>query len=168
MRNKDASARQSGYTLAEMMVAVGIFSIFALALLAMWSALATTSLNTISYSQTENDQMRAFDYLKRDIRRATTVAIFNGSHAGDPRRGQLGEPPCESSPCRNTNTDTRQEDDAIGPRAVYTPTLSGSSVTYGTPFTVQYYISNKVAIIRNECGNSTDGVRRRQHLHGLL
>ena len=48
-------------------------------------------------------------------------------------------------------TDTRQEDDAIGPRTINTPALTNGAVTYGTPFTVQYYVSNG-AIIRNEAG----------------
>ena len=150
MRLRNASTHQSGYTLIEVMTAACIFSLFASALLETWTTLGTSSLNTIEYCQSQNDQMRTLDYLKRDIRRATTVQIYNGGTlvTGNNNWGstlQLTIPKCY--------TDSRQEDDAIGTRTTNTPTLTSGVVTYGTPFTVQYYVSNG-AIIRNEAGTT--------------
>jgi len=146
--SRNASARHAGYTLVEVMTAAAVFSFFAAALLDTWSALGTSSLNTLAYCQNENDQMRCFDYLRRDIRRATSVAIYNGGTlvTGANNWGstlQLTIP--------KYYADSRQEDDAIGGRTTNTPTLTNGVVTYGSPMTVQYYISNGV-IIHNEGG----------------
>jgi prepilin-type N-terminal cleavage/methylation domain-containing protein len=146
--SRNASARHAGFTLVELLTAAAVFAFFAAALLGAWTALGTSSLNTIAYCHNQNDQMRCFDYLKRDIRRATTVAIYNGGAlvTGANNWGstlQLTIP--------KYYTDSRQEDDAVGGRTASTPTLTSGVVTYGTPMTVQYYISNGV-IIHSEGG----------------
>ena len=157
MRTRNTPARHSGYTLVEMMVGAVIFSLMATALLVTWTALGTSALNTIEFCQTQNDQMRTFDYLKRDIRRATAVAIYNGATlvTGTNNWGstmQLTIP--------KYYADSNQEDSiGIGPSVATSPTLVSGVVTYGTPLTVQYYATNGV-IIHNESGttrNLSDG-----------
>ncbi len=139
--------KTSGFTLTEVLIASGALAIFATALLTTWSALGTSVMNTTSYAQRQNDQMRVFDYLKRDIRRASSIIITSngiavaGSNFGDTITLTIPD----------YYTDARQEDNAIGANVAVTPTLSGSTVTYGATLTVKYYVLNG-AIIRNEGG----------------
>ena len=132
------------------MVAACIFSVFASALLETWMVLGSSALNTIEYCQSENDQMRTFDYLKRDIRRSTAVAIYNGATqvTGTNNWGTTLQ-----LTMQKYYTDSRQEDDAIGPRTTNTPSWTSGAITYGTPFTVQYYIANGT-IMHTEAGVS--------------
>ncbi len=139
--------RRSGFTLIEMLVAVGVFSMFTVALMTTWSALSTSALNTTSYAQRQADQMRVFDYLKRDIRRASSVAIYNGA--------TLVTGTTFGTELRLTipdyYSDIREEDNAIGSRVAATPTVSGGNVAYGASLTVKYYVLNG-AMVREESG----------------
>ena len=146
MNSRNSRFHRGGFTLTETLAAAAAFGLFAAALLTTWTTLATNSMNTLSYCQNENDQLRCFDYLRRDIRRATSVAIYNGATqvTGVNNWGttlKLTMPQYYSN--------ALQEDDTSGGRATNTPTISSGVVTYGTPFTVQYYISNGV-IVHNE------------------
>jgi len=125
-----------------------VFGVLLTGLLRTWSALSFTSLNTIAYSSRQNDQMRVLDYVKRDIRRATKVEIYTGATlvTGTTTFGtelRLTIPKYYS--------DTREEDNAIGTRTSNTPTATAGAVTYGTAFTVRYYVTGG-AVIRNEAG----------------
>ena len=148
MSTRSPISKSSGFTLVEVLVAAAVFGLFSAALLATWTSLGTSALNTTSYAQRQNDQMRTLDYLKRDIRRATTVAIYNNSTlvSGVNNWGNTLE-----LTMQKYYADSRQEDDAIGTRTTTAPTLTGGVITYGTPFTVRYYVSNG-AIIRSEGG----------------
>ena len=120
---------------------------FTAALLTTWTALATSAVNATAYAQRQNDQMRAVDYLKRDIRRATTLAIYNGGTVvtgaafGDELRLTIPD----------YYADSREDDVASGRSTANVPTLTGGSVTYGTAMTVRYYVSNG-AVVRDESG----------------
>jgi hypothetical protein len=144
-------SRQGGFTFVEFLAAAGAFGFIMTALLLTWSALATSAMNTLSYCQSENDQLRCFDYLRRDIRRATSVAIYNGATqvTGANNWGttlQLTIPKYYS--------DSNPEDDATAGRTTIAPTLdSNGAVKYDTPLTVQYYVSGGV-IIHNENGTT--------------
>jgi prepilin-type N-terminal cleavage/methylation domain-containing protein len=147
----DSTTKKAGFTLVEVLVAAAVFGIFSLALLSTWSALLSSSFNNIQFARAQNDQMRTFDYLKRDIRRATTVSLYNN---GTLVTGVNNWGNTLQLTMQKYYTDSRLEDDAIGSRTINTPTLTNGAVTYGTPFTVQYYISNG-AIIRSEAGTLT-------------
>ena len=131
----------------ETLIAMAVFSFVAAALFTTWNAIGTATLNTTTYSGRQNDQMRVFDYLKRDIRRATSITI---TESGIPVTGnnfgtvlQLTIP--------DYYTDSREEDNAIGLRVASTPTLSGGNVAYGGNLTVRYYTLDG-AVIRSESG----------------
>ena len=140
---------KSGFTLIEVLVAMGVFGMFAAALLMTWTALQTSAMNTTAYAQRQSDQMRVCDYLKRDIRRASNVAIYNGA--------TLVGGTAFGSELRLTipdyYTDSREEDNAIGSSTPGTPALASGNVTYGSALTVRYYVSTG-AIIRSEAGTN--------------
>lgn len=140
--------KTAAFTLVELIVAAGVFSIFAAAIMTSWAALGTSALNTTTFAQRQSEQMRVLDYLKRDIRRSSSVAIYNGATLVSGTNNYGGK---LQLTMQHYYADTRQEDDYLGSRTANTPTLSGSNVVYGTPFTVQYYVSNG-AILRNEAG----------------
>ncbi len=140
----------AGFTLVELVVATGCFSLFMVGLMASWTAVQTTSVNAFAYAQRQNDQMRVFDYVKRDIRRATNVEVYNGATlvTGTTTFGtelRLTIP--------DYYADSREEDNAIGTKATTTPTYASGAVAYGTALTVRYYVFNGAAI-RNEGGTS--------------
>ena len=128
------------------MIALAVFGVFGTVLLTSWTGLQTDAMNTTAYSLRQNDQMRVSDYLKRDIRRATTIAIYNGATlvTGANNYGstlQLTLP--------NYYTDTRKEDDSHGTRVANFPSYASKKITYGTAVTVKYYVLNG-AVIRSE------------------
>ena len=140
---------RAGFTLVEILIAAGVFSIFSAALLLSWTALQTSAMNTTSYAQRQNDEMRVFDYLKRDIRRATTVEIYEGATliAGSSSGSKL------KLTIPDYYADSREEDNAGGANTPNTPTLSGTTVSYGAALTVEYTVSNG-AVVRTEGGVS--------------
>jgi len=147
VRFPDASGSKSAFTLVELSVSFAIFSVFSAGLFVTWTALGMSAMNMTTYAQRQNDQMRVFDYLKRDIRRASAVAIYNGgtlvtgTNFGDEIRLTISD----------YYADTHEEDKASGLSTPSVPTLTNGSVTYGTSLTVRYYVSNG-AVIRNEAG----------------
>lgn len=142
------SRRHAAFTLVELIIGLAIAGTFMALLLRIWMSLTFTGMNTTAYAARQNDQMRVLDYLKRDIRRATAVQIYNGgtlvtgtSVFGNELRLTIPD----------YYSDTREEDNAIGPKATSTPTLTAGSVTYGSALTVRYFTSGG-AVIRDESG----------------
>lgn len=139
--------RHAAFTIVELLVAMGVFGVFSAALMTTWTALHTNAVNATAYAQRQNDQMRVADYLKRDIRRASVVEIYNGAtlvtgtNSGTELRVTLPD----------YYADTREEDNAIGSRTPNAPTLSGTTVSYGGTMVVRYYVLNG-AVIRDEAG----------------
>jgi hypothetical protein len=127
---------------------VAVFGVLSAGLMRVWFSLTYTGLNTTTYAQRQNDQMRVLDYLKRDLRRATKVEIYNGTTlvTGTSTFG---------SELRLTipdyYTDVREEDDANGTSSTAAPTVTSGTVSYGTNLTVRYYASSGAAV-RNEAG----------------
>jgi prepilin-type N-terminal cleavage/methylation domain-containing protein len=145
---RKTNRRSAAFTLVEMLVGVAVLSVFLSGLLRTWSSLTFTGLNTIAYASRQSDQMRVLDYIKRDIRRATAVEIYNGATlvTGTTTFGtelRLTIPDYYS--------DSREEDNAIGTRTTIAPTVTSGTVNYGTSFTVRYYTTGG-AVIRNEGG----------------
>ena len=147
MTAPDSVQKRAAFTFVEILVAMAVFGIFTGALLATWSTLNTTAANTVAYAQRQNDQLRVVDYVRRDIRRASSIAIYDGA--------TLVTGTAFGTELRLTipdyYDDAREDDNAIGTRTPITPTLAGSTVTYGTPLDVRYYITNG-AVIRDEAG----------------
>lgn len=147
MISRNSSQRLAAFTLFEVLVATGVFGVFAAALMATWTALHANAVNAAAYSQRQCDQLRAIDYLKRDLRRAATVEIYNGAtlvtgtNAGTELRVTIPD----------YYADTREEDNAIGSRTPNTPTLTGTKVSYGGTMLVRYYVLGG-AVVRNEAG----------------
>ena len=147
MISPNALQKRDGFTLIEIVIATLVFSVFAAALLTTWTALETTAINMTAYAQRQNDQMRILDYLKRDIRRASNIEIYNGAIlVGGTAFG---------SELRLTiphyYADSREEDNAIGSRIAATPTLTGGNISYGAALIIRYYVLNG-AVVRNEAG----------------
>lgn len=149
MISPSPARRQAGFTLVELMITASIALIFSAATITVWSSLASTAVLTTTYAERQNDQMRVLDYIKRDVRRASSVTIYNGTalvtgtNFGSELRLTIPD----------YYADTREEDNAIGTRVANTPSVSGNNVTYGSPLTVRYYVLNG-AVIRNDAGTS--------------
>jgi hypothetical protein len=129
-------------------MSLGVFGILMTCLLVTWSTLSYTGLNTTAYARRQNDQMRVLDYLKRDIRRATAVQIYSGTTLITDTT-TLGTELRLTMP--HYYTDSREEDNAIGTKTTTAPSVTSGTVSYGSPFTVRYYVTAG-AVIRNEAG----------------
>ena len=144
------SRRHAAFTLVELIIGMAVAGTFMALLMRIWMSLTFTGMNTTAYAARQNDQMRVLDYLKRDIRRATAVEIYNGatlvtgtSIFGNELRLTIPD----------YYSDTREEDNAIGPKATNTPAITAGSVSYGTALTVRYFTSGG-AVIRDESGTA--------------
>ena len=142
--------RRAAFTLTELVVGMAVAGVFMALLMRIWLSLTFTGMNTTAYAARQNDQMRVLDYLKRDIRRATAVQIYNGatlvtgtSIFGNELRLTIPD----------YYSDTREEDNAIGPKLTSTPTVTAGNVTYGSDLTVRYFTSGG-AVIRDESGTA--------------
>ncbi len=141
------SRRPAGFTLVEMMVSLGAFGVLSAALLTAWASLQGTAVNTSQFAARQNDQIRVIDYLKRDIRRATKIEIYNGTTlvTGTNFGTEL------QVTVQDYYTDSREEDNSHGPNVPIPPTWSNGAVTYGRTILVKYSALNG-AVIRNEAG----------------
>lgn len=128
---------------------MGVFSVFSAMLMVAWTALQANAVNIATYALRQNDQMRVLDYIKRDVRRASTVEIYNGATlvTGTNSGTEL------QVTIPDYYADARPEDDAIGSNTANTPTLAGTDVSYGGTITVRYRASGG-AVIRNEAGTA--------------
>jgi type II secretory pathway pseudopilin PulG len=144
----NASRRSAAFTLVELLVGMAVTAIFMAGLLKTWTSLSYTGLNTTAYAARQSDETRVLDYLKRDIRRATAVQIYTGATL-------ITDTTTFGTELRLTipgyYSDTREEDNAIGTKNTNAPSVTAGTVTYGTAFTVRYYITGG-AVIRDEAG----------------
>lgn len=131
-------------------MALAVSGLFMGGLMAMWNSLGVTALNTTSYAQRQNDQMRVLDYLKRDIRRATKVELYNGATLVT---GTGTFAPELRLTIPDYYDDSREEDNAFGTKTVNTPALASGAVAYGTALTVRYFALSGAAV-RDEAGTS--------------
>ena len=142
--------KRAGFTLSEILIGTAAFGLISTALLTTWSALQFSAMNMTSYARRQNDQTRVVDYLKRDIRRASSVAIYNDATLvtgtttwGNELRVTIPD----------YYADAREEDNAIGTNTPNTPALTGGDVSYGIAMTVRYYVLNGT-VIRDEAGTT--------------
>lgn len=148
---REPNRKFAAFTLAELLVAVGVLGLFTAALLTTWSSVGYSALNTTTYTRRQNDQMRILDYLKRDIRRATKVELYNGpiivTGANIPASELKLTIP-------DYYVDSREDDDSRGgANTPIVPTITANVVSYGSPLTVQY-LALGGAGIRKEQGVS--------------
>lgn len=148
MRLRNARRRLTAFTLVETLVAMAVGGLFLSGLLAMWGALGSTALNTTAVAQRQSDQLRVLDYLKRDIRRATTVELYNGATlvtdtANFATELRLTIP--------DYYADSREDDNAIGTRDPVAPAVTGGVVAYGAPLIVRYFSAGG-SVVRDEAG----------------
>ncbi len=150
MLSRNSGKRIAAFSLVEIVVAMGLFTTFSALLITTWMAVTKLAINATSYAFTQNDQMRLVDYLKRDVRRATTIEIYNGAT-------KVTGTTTFGSELRLTfsdyYTDSRQEDNAFGTSTPSLPTIGGTSISYGIPLTVRFYVLGGAAI-RDEAGIS--------------
>jgi len=142
----------SGFTLAEMIVALGVSSAMFLSLIMAFMSLQSSFSGINSFSQQLADQQRVIDYITRDIRRATSATLPSGSQTL-----ALTVPDQYVSSGTNTYAYDAQGN-AIGTLA--TPDLTGTSSSYyGTTantLAVTYYLSGQ-NIIRQQITPATSG-----------
>lgn len=133
MRALTPQNRKGGFTLVELMVAMAVYSMLFAALAGGAIALQRSFSATEKYSKSVSDQSRILDYVARDVRRASAVAITQSS-----KRLDLTVPD--------------QYANAAPSRTFRTPSVSMTAVTYGTtPGTISYYITGSNCI-REEGG----------------
>lgn len=140
--------RRAAFTLVELIIGLAVAGVFMALLLRMWMSLTFTGMNTTAYATRQNDQMRVLDYLKRDIRRATAVEIYDGATLVT-STSVFGNELRLTIP--GYYSDTREEDNAIGPKATNAPSVTAGSVAYGAALTVRYFASGG-AVVRDESG----------------
>lgn len=150
MTARSHSRKPAAFTLVEMLLAVAVFGIFMAGILRVWTSLSYTALNTAAYAARQNDQMRVLDYVKRDVRRATAVEIYNG---GALVNGTTASGTELRLTIPDYYADTREEDNAIGTKTTNAPTVTAGAVSYGSPLTVGYSVIGG-AVIRNEAGRA--------------
>lgn len=150
MSFRSSRRRLAAFTLVEMLVAMAIGGFFLSGLLAMWNVLGSTALNTTALAQRQNDQIRVLDYLKRDIRRAITVELYDGASL-------VTGTSAFASELRLTipdyYADSREDDNAIGTREAVAPAVTDGVVEYGTPLTIRYY-AQQGGVVRDEAGTT--------------
>jgi len=123
VRPLQRAGQAGGFTVVEVAVATAVYSMLFAALIGGSIALQRAFSATEDYSMATTDQLRILDYVARDVRRATAVAISQSS-----KRLDLTMPD--------------QYANAAPSRTFRTPSVSMTAVTYGTtPGTVSYYIS---------------------------
>lgn len=133
MRAMTHPNREGGFTLVELLVSLVVYSMIFAALAGGAVALQRSFSATEKYSKSGSDQLRILDYVARDVRRASAVAITQSS-----KRLDLTLPD--------------QYANAAPSRTFRTPSVSMAAVTYGTtPGTISYYISG-TNCIREESG----------------
>jgi type II secretory pathway pseudopilin PulG len=123
---------RSAFTLVELTVGAAVASIVFAALAIGAVSLQKTFVAVDTYGGAQGDQMRALDYMTRDIRRAQTVTVV-------------------SSPPSVTLTAQTYFNPATG--TLNTPTVAGGVVSYGGSSTITYALSGK-SLTRTEGGST--------------
>ncbi len=128
--------RNSGVTLAEMLVALTVFSVVMMALVGSSVALQRSFAATDDYFSREGDQLRILDYFCTDLRRALAVGLNSNTVT------YKGTSFSNTIPSGATKYLTvvipNYRDSASSNRF---PTVSSDAVNYGgSPVTVSYYL----------------------------
>ena len=133
----------SAFTLLELLISIGV----GVAMFAAIMSAAVANMKTLAiaedYSAESQSQLRAMDYIIRDLRRATTVSIAGGGSSVT-----LTMPDCYSSYDSQGNPTS----------AMVTPTITNGATPYSAqPLTVTYSVSG-TQLIRTQTVQSTGAV----------
>lgn len=132
----DLPKESRAFTLVEIIVSMGVLGFLLAAVVATWTSLFSASADVTVFAERQSDQSRALDYLKRDLRRALTVQVYNeGSLVMG--TGSSGNKLVLTVP--DYYSDTEEEDNPFAAKAPNTPTYEDDKITYGATLTVEYY-----------------------------
>jgi prepilin-type N-terminal cleavage/methylation domain-containing protein len=132
--------RRAGFTLTETMVAMAVGSTMLAGLLVTSTSLQRWFSSAESLIGTQQDEAAIFDYLARDIRRASACAISNAG----PLRGQ-----CLTLTMPDQTA--RAADHSLLP-----PAFTQAGIQYGTTnTTVSYYLKANGILVRDDPAGET-------------
>lgn len=149
---KPIRTAKAAFTIVELLMGLTLLGVFTGALLATWTSVGYSALNSTAYARRQNDQMRVLDYLKRDIRRATQIELYNGATLVTGTKVPASELKLTMP---DYYADTRQEDDFLGPKTTNSPTVAGDTVNYGAPLVVRYFVTGGAAIRKEQALSRT-------------
>jgi hypothetical protein len=133
------SLRQSGMSIAEMIVATAVFSVAMAAMLGASVALQTSYAGTEDYFTGEGDQLRVMDYFNTDLRRAMAVGL-NSSSVSYNSIVYSNTVPAGATKYL-TVVVPNYRDGTTSPSTVRFPTVTSDKISYGTtPVAVSYYL----------------------------
>jgi len=142
-------SRIVGFTLGEMLIALGVSSIILAAIITASVALYRSFNAVDDYFSTQMQQLRIMDYLNRDVKRGTIV-----STSADLQSITITMP--------NYLIQQGDPEAAVNAALIGTPrsptvtlTATGLQVNYGTAMTTVVYSVNHNAILRTENGQVT-------------
>jgi prepilin-type N-terminal cleavage/methylation domain-containing protein len=136
-----------GFTLLEVVIATAVTSMMFAALLSTSVSLQRSFVASDKYSSAKSDQVRAIDYIVRDLRGALTITL-----AGNSQSLSVTLPDYNASYDSNGNPSG----------APVAPTLNGSTVDYGDPakpITVSYFVRGK-SLVREVTIGKTNATSR--------
>lgn len=138
---------KSAFTLLELLIVIGISSVMFALVLSAWVGAVKSLAIADDYSYQSNEELRAMDYVVRDLRCATTVTIASGGNS-----------------LSLTIPDSYSAYDSQGnpTGSAVTPTIVNGTPVYGnasTPLAISYSVSNN-QLIRTQTIQSTGAVSR--------
>lgn len=130
---------ENGMTLAEMTIAMAIFSVAMTALISASVALQMSFAATDGYFSAEGDQLRVLDYFSTDMRRALAVGLNSATVI------YKGTSYTNNVPSGATKYLTvvipNYKDATTSPPTTRFPTISSDVLSYGTaPVKISYYL----------------------------
>jgi len=134
-----------GFTLIELLISIGISAAMFAAVISAGTASLRSLKTADDYSYQSNEELRAIDYIARDLRRALTVTIPTG-----------GQSLSLTVPDYYSSYDSQGNPNG----APVTPTISNGAASYGnsaTPLLISYTVSNG-QLIRMQTIQSTGAV----------
>jgi Tfp pilus assembly protein PilW len=131
--------RERGMSLAEIMIATGIFSVAMAALLGASVSLQTSYSATDDYFTGEGDQLRVMDYFTTDLRRAMGVAL-NSNTVVYKGTSYTNTVPTGAVKYLTVVIPNYKDDSGSTP-TIRMPGVSSDGVSYGsTPVKISYYL----------------------------
>ena len=135
----------AGFTLLELLISIAVSSMMFAAIISAGTGSMRSLAVADDYSYQSNEELRAMDYIARDLRRALTVTIPSG-----------GQSLSLTLPDYYSSYDSQGNPNG----APVTPTISAGAATYGnaaTPISISYVVSNG-QLIRTQTIQSTGAV----------
>ncbi len=123
---------QAGYTLAQLMVGVGVASVVLLGLVLGSISLQRSFVGTDQYATAQDAQLRVMDYITRDLRRAKSVSVTpDGSQVSVTVPDYYSAYDSNGNPSTRSNVNSQPLD----------PVITTSSPVFGSNApTITYYV----------------------------